>query len=102
MGHFDDETGVMEPPRYDMITVKFRGDDHTITLPYCEVANGDMTGVSDDAVMIRVVNKDSMKEEEVKMTYPSFAKVVEETFDLKEVVHLSVQMAGSFEQVKIL
>lgn len=102
MSHFDNEdSGVMEPPRYDMLTVKFRGDDHTITLPYCEVANGVMTAISNDTVVLRVVNKDG-KEEDVKMTYVDFAKVVETTFDIKEIMSLSAQMADSFEQTKIL
>jgi hypothetical protein len=85
-----------------MITVRFRGDDHTITLPYCEVANGDMTGVSDDAVMVRIVDKETAKQEDVKMSYSDFIKVVEDTFDLKEIMYLSVQMAGSYEHTKIL
>ena len=41
----DDNQGTIEPPRYDTLIVRFRGDSHEIALPYIEVANGDITNL---------------------------------------------------------
>ena len=105
-----DNADMMDPPRYDMLTVKFRGDGHTITLPYCEVANGDIQKIEEDKIIVLVTqaNEDpaypSLKEvsEAVTMTFISFKKLVEDTFDVKEITELSLQLAGSYNQVQIL
>jgi hypothetical protein len=93
----DDDRDLTDPPTYDMLTVKFRGDSFEVTLPYCEVANGDITQV--DTVEI-VVTKDSALER-VKMCFKDFAKVIETTFDLKEITQLSVQLAGTYDNILI-
>jgi hypothetical protein len=96
----DDDRGLLEPPIHDMLDVKFRGDSHSINLPYCEVANGNFKSLANDTVEI-VVTKDG-KVETVAMTFADFVKVIETTFDLKEVTALSAQLAGSYDPVKIL
>jgi hypothetical protein len=96
----NEDRGLLEPPIHDMLDVKFRGDNHTVHLPYCEVANGNFKSIANDTVEI-VVLKDN-KIETVNMSFADFVKVIETTFDLKEVVALSAQLAGSYDLVKIL
>ena len=62
-----DGDDLLEPPKYDMLSVKFRGDQHVIVLPYCEVANGDITNISDDTVEISVPKDEGS--EVVKMLF---------------------------------
>jgi hypothetical protein len=95
----DDPFGLDEPPRYDMLTINFMGDEYEITLPYCEVANGEITQVENNTVEIAVLREDKL--EQVKMSYKDFAKVIETTFDTKEITQLSVQMAGSYDNIQI-
>lgn len=95
----DNEDNLLdEPPRHDMMSVKFRGDAETIVLPYCEVANGDISNI-DTVERHVVILKDK---EKVTMTFEDFVKVVETTFDIKEVVQLSLQKAESYENIQIL
>ena len=96
----DDEQGLLEPPRHDMLMIKFMGDSHELVLPYCEVANGDLISVKDDQIKISVVRDNSL--EVVEMSYSKFVELIEKTFDTKGITQLSAQLAGSFEQVKIL
>ena len=96
--HEDEDDDLMEPPYYDMLTVKFRGDDYEVTLPYCEVANGDITAVKKDSIEIIVIKTGP---EKIKMSYDEFTKVIETTFDTKEVVELWVQLAGTYESILI-
>jgi hypothetical protein len=95
----DEEAGLTEPPIYDMLTIRFRGDSFEITLPYCEVANGDITKVENNSVEIVVLRDDKL--DRVQMTYTDFVKVVETTFDLKDITQLSVQLAGSYDNIQI-
>ena len=95
----DDDMDLTDPPIYDMLTVKFRGDSFEVTLPYCEVANGDIRQVENDKVEI-VVTKDSALER-VEMCFKDFTKVIETTFDLKEITQLSVQLAGTYDNILI-
>ena len=97
--NYDDDTDLTEPPFYDMLTVRFRGDSFEIVMPYCEVANGDITRLENNSVEIAVVKEDNL--ERVSMPYKDFAKVVETTFDLKEIVQLSVQLAGSYDNILV-
>ena len=96
----EDDQGVLEPPRYDMLTVRFMGDSHDLTLPYCEVANGDLLSVESDQVKIKVATPD--KTETVEMVYSRFVELIEKTFDTKGITQLSAQLAGSYDLVKIL
>ena len=96
----DEDQGVLEPPRHDMLIIRFMGDTHDLMLPYCEVANGDLISVENTQVKISVT-KDNVQEV-VEMGYTSFVDLVEKTFDTKGIVQLSVQLAGSYEQIKVL
>lgn len=98
--HEYDNDDLLEPPRYDMLSVRFRGDQHVIVLPYCEVANGDITKITEDTVEI-AVPKDN-ETEIVKMLFKDFAKVIETTFDIKEITHLAAQLAGTTNMITIL
>jgi hypothetical protein len=89
-----------EPPRYDTLSLKFRGDSYEIVLPYIEVANGDIVSISEAEVEIMLI-KDNVQDA-IKMTYKDFAKLVETTFDTKEVVELKLQLAGTYDRVTIL
>jgi hypothetical protein len=96
----DEDQGVLEPPRYDMLTIRFMGDTYDLVLPYCEVANGDLISVQNSQVKISV-SKDNVLEV-VEMAYSKFVELIEKTFDTKGITELSAQLAGSYEQVKIL
>ena len=103
MADFEDSGAYLdEPPRYDMIIVKFRGDNHSISLPYCEVANGDFTDISNDFVHVMVEKKEESVQEAIKIAFKDFIKLVEDAFDIKEVVELGVQRANSYETTVIL
>lgn len=95
-----DSDDLLEPPIYDMLSVKFRGDQHTIVLPYCEVANGDIAKITDDTVEISVPKEEG--NETVKMLFKDFAKLIETTFDIKEITYLAVQIAGTPDLIKIV
>jgi hypothetical protein len=94
-----DDDDLLEPPYYDMLTIKFRGDDFEITLPYCEVANGDITKLENNNVEIAVVKNDKL--ERVLMPYTDFTKVVETTFEIKEITRMMVQLAGTYDNVLV-
>ena len=87
---------LMDPPLYDMLHVKFRGDNHEVILPYCEVANGNVAEISDSAIEI------TKPQDKVQMDFKVFVEVIENTFDIKQIVKLSVQKAGSYESVQLL
>jgi hypothetical protein len=106
-----DDRDMMDPPRYDMLTVKFRGDNHEITLPYCEVANGDIAAIAENRIDISVkvpenpeveLEEDNSKTELVSMPFKNFVEAVEKTFDIKEIVSMSLQMAWTYDQIRIL
>jgi len=96
-----DENGVLEPPKYDMITVQFRGDNHIVTLPYCEVANGNIKDIKEDSLIISSHLKDGVIDT-TSVSFKEFVALVETTFDIKEVVKLSVQKAESYDTYTIL
>jgi hypothetical protein len=96
----DDDLGVLEPPRHDMLMVRFMGDPHELVLPYCEVANGDLISIKDSQIKISVVRDDTT--ESVEMAYSKFVELIEKTFDTKGITKLSAQLAGSYDIVKIL
>ena len=85
---------------FDTLTVKFRGDNYEVALPYCEVANGDITEVNDKGVKVAFV-KDGIKEM-LEMTYNDFVSVIEKAFDIKEITKLTVQLANSYDVTTIL
>lgn len=87
-----------EPPRHDMLTVKFRGDSDSITLPYCEVANGLIDKIDPIERHISITGD----VESTTLTYEAFIKIIEETFDIKELVLLSLQKANSYDNIQIL
>lgn len=97
----NEDSSVLEPPRYDMLHIKFRGDTHEVVLPYCEVANGDIASVTKEAITI-VIQKEEGKKETVAIPCAEFITVMEKTFDTKEIISLSVQMAGYNDPIKLL
>lgn len=94
-----DDSLLDEPPRYDMLSVKFRGDADSVVLPYCEVANGNIDKI--DTVERHVIVSTGAKEI-ITMTFENFVKVIQDTFDIKDVVQLSLQKAESYENIQIL
>jgi hypothetical protein len=94
-----DDSLLDEPPRHDMLTVKFRGDSDTIVLPYCEVANGNISKI--DTVERHVLVAADTKEI-ITMSFENFVQVIQDTFDIKDVVQLSLQKAESYENIQIL
>jgi hypothetical protein len=95
-----DDSGMLdEVPRHDMLSVKFRGDDEMIVLPYCEVANGEISKI--DTIERHIIITTETKDP-ITMTFESFVKVVQETFDIKDVVQLQLQQANSYDNIKIL
>ena len=97
---FEESKDLLDPPKHDMLIVRFHGDDFDVVLPYCEVANGKFTVIDADNIHITVARENKL--ESVAMTYKSFTEVVEKTFDIKEIVSLSVQPAASYDVFKIL
>jgi len=100
MSYDNDEQGVLEPPNYDMLTIRFMGDNHSLLLPYCEVANGDILSTQNTQIKIAVTRDGEV--ETVEMVYSKFVELVEKTFDTKGITELSVQLAGSYDLTKIL
>jgi hypothetical protein len=96
----DEEDGLIDVPKHDMLILRFHGDDFEVALPYCEVANGKFTAVDTESIHIEVTKEDKL--EKVAMAYKAFVEVVEKTFDIKEIVELAVQPAGSYDIHKIL
>jgi hypothetical protein len=82
-----------------MLTIRFRGDNHDVVLPYCEVANGDITEIEDNLIKVAVNDK---KKNVLKLPFADFVKLIEETFDIKDIVKLMVQKAGSYDNVTVL
>jgi hypothetical protein len=95
----DEENQLLEPPRYDMLTVRFRGDVHEMTLPYCEVANGDITRIEPNLIGISVFRED--KTEETELSFKDFFDVIEKTFDTKEILELWLQKAETYEKILV-
>ena len=54
MSYEESDRGVIEPPKFDSLEIKFRGDNYEIVLPYCEVANGDIVKITDNVVDISI------------------------------------------------
>jgi len=103
------ENELLDPPAYDLLTVRFRGDDHEMTLPYCEVLYGHVLSISiaehffgKIADVIEAVGLvDADRELSAKIAFEAFTALVEETFDTKEIVKLQLQKAGSYEVYNI-
>lgn len=87
---------LMEPPKYDLLIVKFRGDKHEMTLPYCEVANGKILDIANDQVRVEMHGK------EFTVSYNEFVQAVEEAFDTKSIVSLAIQKENSYDPEQIL
>lgn len=95
----------MDPPKFDTLCVQFRGDNHIITIPYCEVANGDILKIEDSKIVIALHTIDEEGEinsEEVSMSYTEFVEAVEAQFAIKQITNLSIQKADSYEKIVIL
>jgi hypothetical protein len=100
-----DDQSLLEPPRYDMLTIKFRGDSHEVVLPYIEVANGNIVGLTNTHVEIAVYKplaQDEDTAESVKMTHAEFIMLIESTFDTKEITRLALQRAESYDNIELL
>ena len=95
-GKDSSEDAMIDPPHHDLLSVRFRGDQFDVTLPYCEVANGEIKSLKDGTVQV-VFNNDT-----ISMSFDDFASFVEKTFDTKGIVKLSVQPSFSRETFKIL
>ena len=94
----NDDEALMDPPHYDMLTVKFYGDEHSITLPYCEVANGTIKSIDKDKLTIVMpggTNQSSV------ISFEEFIKFTEKVFDIKEIVRLDIQRAGDYNKYNI-
>lgn len=96
----DEQNGLTDPPYFDTLTVQFRGDNYEVALPYCEVANGDIVEIDESTVSISVLN--NKKPEVLKMAYADFVAAVEKAFDIKEIIKLNIQLASSYDSIKIL
>jgi len=96
---WDNDNNLTDPPNYDMLTIRFRGDNHDVVLPYCEVANGDITEIEDNLIKVAVNDK---KKNVLKLPFADFVKLIEETFDITDIVKLMVQKAGSYDNVTVL
>ena len=90
---------LMELPRYDMLTIRFRADQHDVVVPYCEVANGDIQSLTDTTITVK---PGLDKPELVTIPLGEFKALIEKSFDTKEIVKLAVQLAGQPETHKIL
>lgn len=90
----------LEPPVHDMLTVRFRGDDYQTTLPYCEVANGSIVSARKGLIVIDIHDKE--KDDKVELTPDEFCKLIENSFNTKELSKLELQMAGNTEKIKLL
>jgi hypothetical protein len=101
MSYEEPDRGVIEPPKFDSLEIKFRGDNYEIVLPYCEVANGDIVKITDNVVDIKI-NLPEGKTEHVSCNYANFVETVEKAFDIKEITKLSIRRAGSYDSIKIL
>ena len=91
------ENNLLEPPQYDMLFVRFRGDDYTVVLPYCEVANGDISHISDNLITLTVTKNKVV--ESLDMDFKAFTKFIETTFDIKEIIYLAAQIQLTTEAV---
>jgi len=96
----DDNSHICDPPHFDTLSVQFRGDNHEIVLPYCEVANGQIMKAENNIITITVVKNGVA--DAAEMSYAEFAEAVEKAFDIKEVAKLKVQLAASYETVQIV
>lgn len=99
------EEDLMDPPKFDTLCVQFRGDNHAITLPYCEVANGDILRIEDSKIIIALHTIDEEGEvdsQEFTMTFKEFTEAVEAQFAIKQITNLSIQKADSYEKTVIL
>jgi len=93
----------MEPPRLDMLHILFRGDTLVTTLPYCEVANGDLTEVdkqSQKATITTILGEAAGKQTVV--SFKDFIELIEQGFSAKDILKLQVQQKGAYEAIKIL
>ena len=86
------EESTAEPPFHDMIHLQFSSMDAIITVPYCEVANGDVKSVEPDSIHII-----SPTGEDVTLTNKEFSKMVEKAWGSREIVGISLQMKGDTE-----
>lgn len=99
------EEGLMDPPKFDTLCVQFRGDNYSITLPYCEVANGTIQDIKDNSISIELhtIDKEgALVTKEAKMPYKDFVEAVEEQFAIKQITKLSIQKADSYDVITIL
>lgn len=94
---FDGDKDTLEPPKFDTLFIQFRGDNHEVVLPYCEVANGDIGELDHAANSILI----SVDKEEAKLSFKDFTNTIEKTFDLKEIVKLRLQKANTYQILDI-
>jgi hypothetical protein len=90
---FDSDKDILEPPKFDTLFIQFRGDNHEVVLPYCEVANGDIGELNHSANSILV----EIEKEQTTLSFKDFTKTIEKTFDLKEIVKLRIQKANAYQ-----
>ena len=97
MKNEEEGSSLLEPPRYDMIVVGFRGDDFTLRMPYCEVANGQLQGANETHVLLTGAGG-----EPIEVPRSSFKDLIEKSFDHKDVVKLAIQLKETFEIIDII
>jgi hypothetical protein len=90
---FNGDKDTLEPPKFDTLFIQFRGDNHEVVLPYCEVANGDIGELNQSSKSILV----EIEKEETTLPFKDFTKTIEKIFDLKEIVKLRIQKANAYQ-----
>ena len=93
----EEDSSVLEPPHHDMVHLQFRGDDFSMSIPYCEVANGTLVQVTDTHVHVCGIGADV-----VEVSKQEFKSLLEKTFDHKEIIKLAVQLEQTFDTIVIL
>lgn len=96
--------GINEVPMRDFLHIQFEGgygeEAVEINLPYVEVCNGKMKNVSAKEVFI-VPTNEKFVGETVRMTSKAFTKMVSNAFGGRKIKHISIQLAGSRETIKL-
>lgn len=102
MGAFSEETSTIEPPKYDMLYITFRGDSYETILPYCEVANGIIIDAQASDGRELIIDPQIANEKPFSLSYKDFVNIIEKAFDTKEIASMSVQVENQFDKIKIL
>lgn len=100
MPESNDDPQTLEPPKYDTLYVSFKGDKYPVVLPYCEVANGNITLVRKN--IIEITTSVGGVKDMVSLSFDEFTEAIEASFDTKKITKLEIQLAKSYELHKIV